>query len=992
MLFQSLQAAGTSTLRGRVIDKTTKDALTGASLVVRGTGVGAAADLDGNYIIRNVPLGKQELVVSYVGYKQIVIQITTNENQVLERNFELEPETLVGQAIVITAQAQGQLAAINQQLTSNTIENVVSKARIKELPDVNAAESIGRLPGVSIQRSGGEATKVEIRGLSPKFNLVTVNGVELPAASASGSLISSGASLIQSTTDRSVDLSLVSSNMLDGITLKKSITPDMDADVLGGTVDLKLREASPGMQVNFAAQGGYNNLQKYYGNYSFMANVSNRYFDNKLGVIINGNIDNYDRSADKFQDDWFNYSRGGLIPDTIVTAHLYFKEEKTNRKRAGASILLDYEIPFGKVTANGFYNQLKTDGTNHIDHFYTPSASYNTNKRYYLLEEYKSTTNVFTSALALQQDFEWIRYDINVSRAGTLTDDPDHRTWQFNQEAGALQGNLYRPYMSPKDIAAISIVDTNNAYLANLYSYSTRLNQNTTSAKLNITVPFRIDDQITGYVRAGGKLKWIYRRNDQNQYGNQGLQYGGGGSALNKTFTYLNRLHPEWNIKYWVSQYGGLSMTPYVSGYTRDNFLDNDYPLGPVASSSILNQMTDALKAASKDSAMWVANSVGTFGSDYLGYEKYSAAYVMGEINYGDFVTLIPGVRFDEEYTSYDGERYRVLQSGQTVESPPGEYVTLSKVRRNTFLLPMINLIVKPTSWLQVRLSRTETIARPDYLQYAPISYINSDNTYITAANYSLKPSRSVNYDLSISVFNNEIGLFSISGFYKRISDLVFFSTFRLIGGITPDPELEIPTNWYKGSTPVVNTYRNNPNPAYYTGVELEWQTHFWYLPSVLKNLVLNVNYTYIYSEMKLAYDSLRSSISGVPPRRTYWFVPRDITTRMPDQPRHIINITIGYDWEGFSARASYLYQTDKLTGIGYDGVLPTSRLSSFQGAYGRWDLTLQQKIDKNFQVFANFNNLNNRHDQNLIGANLSNPSYIEYYGFTMDLGVRFNL
>ena len=112
----------------------------------------------------------------------------------------------------------------------------------------------------------------------------------------------------------------------------------------------------------------------------------------------------------------------------------------------------------------------------------------------------------------------------------------------------------------------------------------------------------------------------------------------------------------------------------------------------------------------------------------------------------------------------------------------------------------------------------------------------------------------------------------------------------------------------------------------------------------------------------------------------------------MPDQPTHIFNITIGYDLGDFSARLSYLYQTDKLTSIGYDGVVPTSRLSSYTSGYGRWDLTLQQKLYQNILFFANFNNLNNRHDQSSIGAELNYPSYIEYYGFTMDAGIRINL
>ena len=194
----------------------------------------------------------------------------------------------------------------------------------------------------------------------------------------------------------------------------------------------------------------------------------------------------------------------------------------------------------------------------------------------------------------------------------------------------------------------------------------------------------------------------------------------------------------------------------------------------------------------------------------------------------------------------------------------------------------------------------------------------------------------------------------------------------------------------------VIGVYKIRPTKksiaeaAKYYGFEIEWQTHFWYLPSVLSGLVLNVNYTHIYSEMTLAYDSLVTTQIGT--RRYYSLKKTSIKTRMPDQPSHIFNITIGYDFEGFSARLSYLYQTDKLTGIGYDGVVPTSSLSAYTGGYGRLDLTLQQKLLPNLQLFANLNNLNNRHDQNFIGSNLTHPSYIEYYGLTMDLGVRYNL
>ena len=141
---QALFAAGTGGLRGRVIDKLAKEPLVGANLILKNTSMGTAADLDGKFYIRNIPAGNYELLISYVGYVKLTVTITITEDKILERDFLLEPESIVGQTIVVTAQAQGQIEAINQQLSSNTISNVVSAARIRELPDVNAAESIGR--------------------------------------------------------------------------------------------------------------------------------------------------------------------------------------------------------------------------------------------------------------------------------------------------------------------------------------------------------------------------------------------------------------------------------------------------------------------------------------------------------------------------------------------------------------------------------------------------------------------------------------------------------------------------------------------------------------------------------------------------------------------------------------------------------------------------------------------------------------------------------
>ena len=171
---QTMMAQGSSTIRGVVYDKTAKEELPGANIVVKGTSIGAASDLDGKYLLRNVPSGKQTIVVSYIGYISVSVVVDITDREPLNKDFYLVATTIQGKEIIVTAQALGQASAIQQQLTSDKIVNIVSEARIQQLPDFNAAEAIGRLPGVSTLSSSGEANKIVIRGLAPQYRACVI--------------------------------------------------------------------------------------------------------------------------------------------------------------------------------------------------------------------------------------------------------------------------------------------------------------------------------------------------------------------------------------------------------------------------------------------------------------------------------------------------------------------------------------------------------------------------------------------------------------------------------------------------------------------------------------------------------------------------------------------------------------------------------------------------------------------------------------------------
>ena len=226
-------------IHGTITDATTGDVLIGANIVIKGTSLGAASDITGAYRITGISPGTYTLVVRFIGYKGKDLPIQIKSGVSLEENFALTIEAVEGQEVIVTAQAQGQRSAINQQLTSNTIINVVSSEKIQQLPDADAATALSRLPGVSLMNGD----QVVIRGVQAKMNQILINGIELPSTDMN---------------NRATDLGFISSNLLSGIEVIKALTPDMDANTVGGVVNLQLREAPTGIHFDLLTQGNYN--------------------------------------------------------------------------------------------------------------------------------------------------------------------------------------------------------------------------------------------------------------------------------------------------------------------------------------------------------------------------------------------------------------------------------------------------------------------------------------------------------------------------------------------------------------------------------------------------------------------------------------------------------------------------------------------------------------------------------------------------------------
>jgi TonB-dependent receptor len=967
-------AAG-GTISGVVRDSQTGDALPGANVMLVKTSLGASTDVDGRFTIRDIPAGSYTLRATYVGYKDKEVSVQVREDQAIKQDFKLLAVGVEGEEVVVTAQAAGQKAAINQQISAMPIVNIVSRARIQELPDANAAESVSRLPGVSLIRTGGEGSKVVIRGLSPQYNQVTIDGVELPSNVTSSNVITGGAGSGgdlsvsgSSLGDRGEDLSMISSSMLDGIEVIKAITPDMDATLIGGVVNFGLRKAqrtqvapegsteSAAPMVELRAQGGYTQLKNSYDNFRGVASVEKRFFDDqRFGVFVQGSDEKRNLSSNNLGASYTLYTKlappNSDVPYPEITG-LTLNDVFRKRQRYGGTIVMDYQHDKGEIDLMNFISTQTTQEITRGENLQPKSDDL-----YYNAAEANNKLSVMSNLLAVKHDFNFMRADLKVSHSYTESNNPEDLSfnfWQHGAGFGSL-GDVTK--IDPKTLDTKVVHDQTRAGNASLSTSETVSKERTIQGSLDLTKDISLSTELSSRIKIGGVFQHRTREFDYNTSSGSQL-YSGGGNIVN-----------AWVSAYpWLILSGGrLGLENFTTdSYQYGEFLNGDYSL---AYPMNVNLMWSLLPIAKKTTSTegYRVNVLGSDINDYSGYENKSAGYAMVVLDYGPTMSLIPGVRYQDLTTKYTAMRGMLvtggLQGGDTT-------VTHS----HGYWLPMVHARYRPFEWMQIHFAYTNTLNYPDYSTLTP-RYLISQNS-IDYNNHSIKPATSENFDLVVSVLSNEIGLLSINGFKKKIKDLVFFSQ-TYTSDLSKFPELP------QGGKQLYafNTYINNPNAVDLWGIESEWQTHFWYLPKPFDGLVLNVNYTHIFSEAKyprttknVFYDDEGNSVTVV--SDTFY------TTRMLNQPNDIVNLAMGYDLGGFSVRVSMLYQDNIFKNPDF-----WFQQRVYSAKFTRWDLSVKQDLPWfGMQVFFNINNLNGEDDIDLNAKNLY-PANEQRYGMSADLG-----
>ncbi len=939
-----------STITGVVTDKVSGETLIGAYVIIESTGYGTSTDIDGAYLLSNVVPGEYEITVSYIGYKTMKKNISVPEKEKITVDFALDFEGVTLGAAEVTAQAKGQMSAINDQLNSKSIVNVVSAERIQELPDANAAETIGRIPGVSVLRSGGEGNKVVIRGLSPKYNKISVEGVSMAGGEG----------------DRSTDISMISPYSLDGIEVLKSATADHDADFIGGSVNFKLRSAEEGWHYDIVTQGAYNGLKSTLSDYMVVGNISNRFFKNKLGVYLQANIERRNRSSNRLFADY--NVRNSAVVDSINPVYVQFlrlTDAIRERARRGVTLVFDYKLKNGNIHFKNIYNSGKTNVRK-----YHQIYNINTRVHSYSAGDERYDLNTYSNILDFEKRFGNFTLGGKLSHSFTGNQQPGTLNFLFEQD-GALATAVKDDAIPPAKVVTFADIDNTKTFF-NKYSngvFDTEERQY--GGAFDIQYDFSINKQINGNIKTGVKYTYKERFHDRDIWGGD-LKIGSGQSANDAI---LNAF-PEMLAQ--VELGNRLPFTLFdITDFDHKDFLGNEYSMGAVADLDLMKEVYDVLKNAeglSLDGYFNYERSSNTY--DYSGHENASAAYLMSEINFGKKIKFIPGVRFERNETVYTGTK-GITNIAFAERSYIKRDTTVT--RENEFLLPMIQLKISPFKWFGIRMAYTQTLSRPSYDKFMPRSDLWGNN--VTWNNYRLRPEFSTNYDLYFSFHENHLGLFTIGGFAKKIEDMIMNLGKRVIidpaeYGLTED-------NRFRG----IYTYANNKYDATVKGFEMDWQTNLWFLPGAWKGLVFNINYTHIFSEAKYPLTKIvnKAELPWDPP---VWVnIDSFYVNQLINQPDDIVNVQVGYDYKGFSTRLSMLYQSRIFKKPQF-----WPELSQFSDQYLRWDLSVKQKLPwYNLQVFCNVNNISGARDRDLVKGARWDAS-IQHYGTTIDLGLRMKL
>jgi TonB-dependent receptor len=375
------------------------------------------------------------------------------------------------------------------------------------------------------------------------------------------------------------------------------------------------------------------------------------------------------------------------------------------------------------------------------------------------------------------------------------------------------------------------------------------------------------------------------------------------------------------------------------------DYLDSGYHGGPIVQSQYISGQhfnpSDVATILSLPSIEGEKNLEEDL-ADYDATENIYAGYAMAELALSDKVVLLPGIRY--EYSDVEYEAWEFDEEEETLSPVYGS-------RTYGQVLPNIHLRYLLSERSNLRAAVTRSLARPNYEDVVPRSFIIQEDMEIERGNADLDPTLAWNADLMFEHFFETVGVFSAGVFYKDLQDYIFVSTFE------EDRDGET----WEVTQPL------NGESASLVGFELAFQNQFRKAPSPWDGFGFFINYTYTDSDA-----TIPGRESGDSP--------------LPGQPEQVGNIALTYEKGWFSGILSYNIQGEWIEEVGGD---PSE--DEWVADHNQLDFQAQFRLGDTWIIYAQIYNLTDEPYRRFLGSS-DQPLQEEYYSWWGLLGVKFRL
>ena len=718
---------GTGTIVGTVRGPT-GEGLSNVAVSVAGTNLAAHTDQSGMYRIGPVPAGDHTVVYTYIGLGAATATVKVTAGQTVTSDVKLT----YSEAIQVSGAPilEGQAKALNTQENAVNITNVVASDQIGRFADRNAAEATQRLPAISLLRDQGEGRYILVRGTEPRLNSTTINGERLPSPEADV---------------RNVALDTIPVELLESIEVAKALTPDMDGDAIGGTVDLVTKRAPLEAQTLATIGGGYAAIAK---DYLGLANLTlgRRFSEGRTGFLMSVSGNRANRGSDNFEP---TYDEGDLD-------ELQLRDYTLTRDRYGLTFSLDQQLSSGsEIFLRGLWDEYKDS---EIRRAFRNRVSDERLERVVRDRDQKSRILSLTGGGNQLVGETVINYRVawNKSRENT----PNQLTTTFRQKSVSFDPNVSADSIDPDNIQANPLNENLGKYKLNAMETQYKLaEEEDWVGSIDVTRGFYRDSSFSGLWKFGLKGRMKTKTSDY------------------EVFEYS----PEEDVL----------LTDYLSTWKPDTtFIDGRYTMGPFPDPGKLR----ALLASGTLSGERVLEEDL---ADHTIDENSLAAYAMTSMEFGSNVTLLAGVRGERTNT-----KFKAFELIYDADGNPSDLTPVSGKKDFTQVLPMVHLKARVAEHSNLRAAVTRTFARPNFIDIAPYQLINDEDEEIRRGNPNLKYTTAWNFDLLFEHYLPSVGIVSAGAFYKQLKDNIFVSiSDETINGT--EYEVEQPINaesgWLRG-------------------------------------------------------------------------------------------------------------------------------------------------------------------------------------------------